>query len=185
MIKAHLTYAHRYWEGVVRPGDTVIDATVGNGHDTLLLAQLLKGEGALIGYDIQSQALENTRKRLESLPEEFTRVVSLKLRSHICFEERDVKLIVYNLGYLPGGDKRITTVGDTTVQSIQSALSCLSSEGAISITCYPGHTEGAKEQEVLLDFLKTLSSSRWQICRHTFNRALSPSLIWMQGVRGT
>jgi methylase of polypeptide subunit release factors len=184
-MKPHLVYAHRYWGQIVRPADVVIDATVGNGHDTVALAQMLQGKGSLIGYDIQPQALENTKIRLAKLPEEERRIVTLKLQSHVCFEEKEAKLIVYNLGYLPGGDKRITTKGATTVESLQNALKILSDHGAISLTCYPGHKEGAEEQEVLLSFLKTLCSTQWQICTHQwFNRPRSPTLIWIEPAHG-
>jgi hypothetical protein len=177
-MKPHISYAHQYWARFVRPGDTSIDATLGNGHDTLYLAQLLKGEGRLIGYDIQPQALEQAKRRIEILPDEFSRIITLKFQSHTNFEEKNVKLIVYNLGYLPGGDKSITTLHETTLISIQNALHCLTPGGAISITCYPGHTAGAIEQEVLIDFLKTLPSNQWEICHHVWlNRPFAPSLI--------
>jgi Putative rRNA methylase len=184
-MKAHINYAHHYWERVVKPGDTIIDATVGNGFDTCFLAQLLKGKGMLAGYDIQPQALKQAKKRLKELTPEIRQSVHLKLQSHIHFEERDAKLIVYNLGYLPGGNKTLTTKWDTTLQSIQNALPIVSSGGAISITCYPRHEEGGKEQAALLNFLKTLPQAKWHICHHVWiNRPLSPSLIWMQSAHG-
>ena len=184
-MRPHLNFAHNSWEKCVHPGDTVIDATVGNGHDTFFLAQLLKGQGRLIGYDIQPQALEQTQKRLTGLPAPWQDIVALRLQSHTHVSETGIKLIVYNLGYLPGGDKAITTQRESTIQSIQSALHCLSAEGAISITCYPGHAEGALEQEAIIDFLKTLPSDRWNICHHIWiNRPRSPTWIWLQALHG-
>lgn len=159
----------------------MIDATVGNGHDTLFLAQLLAGHGQLIGYDIQPAALEQTQKRLETLSPLERGVVILKLASHAHFEAHDVKLIVYNLGYLPGGDKALTTQTNTTLLSLQNGLSILSQDGAISITCYPGHPEGAKEQEALIAFLQELPSNEWTVCHHVWiNRPLSPTWILLQ-----
>jgi hypothetical protein len=161
---------------------TVIDATVGNGHDTFFLASLLKGKGRLIGYDIQPKALEQTQKRLAKLPDNWREIVNLRLESHALFSESNVKLIVYNLGYLPGGDKTITTQTESTLLSIRSALHCLDSHGAISIMCYPGHTEGQKELIFIKDFLKSLPSNRWHICQHEWiNRPLAPTWIWLQG----
>lgn len=183
-MKPHLTFAHCSWEKIVIPGDIVIDATVGNGHDTFFLAQLLQGQGQVIGYDIQPKALAQTQKRLEELPEAWRESVILKLQCHANFSETGVKLIVYNLGYLPGGDKSITTQKGSTLLSIQSALSCLTGDGAISITCYPGHAEGALEQAAIMDFLKTLPTDQWNICHHVWlNRPLSPTWIWMQAAR--
>jgi hypothetical protein len=184
MIKPHLNYAHNYWRLFVRPGYRVIDATVGNGHDTLFLAQLLKGEGELIGYDIQLEALDQAKLRLQTLSDAELKMITLKCRSHASFEEEYANLIVYNLGYLPGGNKRITTCVETTLQSLKDALH-IAKGGAISITCYPGHEEGRREQGAVLDFLKTISPSEWQVCFHEWlNRPLSPTLLWLQGVPG-
>ena len=129
------------------------------------------------------QALEQTKKRLEELSEAERKIIILKQQSHASFEEANVKLIVYNLGYLPGGEKTITTQCETTLESIRGAMDCLSLNGALSITCYPGHTEGAKEQEAVLAFLSTLCSKKWLICHHQWlNRPLSPTWIWMQAL---
>src|SRR5215211_3302260 len=118
-MKPHLMQAHKYWKEFFQPGDTIIDATIGNGHDTFFLAQLLQGEGTLIGYDIQPAAVEQTKKRLEGLPIAFRKIICLKLKSHASFDESSAKLIVYNLGYLPGGDKTVTTQCTATLQSIK------------------------------------------------------------------
>ena len=184
-MKPHLEYARAYWEKLVCPGDILVDATVGNGYDTFFLAQLLKGEGTLIGYDIQPQALLNTQKKLYELPEHLSKIITLKLHSHVHIEEKNIKLIVYNLGYLPSGNKAITTLTESTLQSLQNGQKRLLPGGGISIVCYPGHQEGYKEQATLLEFLKTLPKEKWQICHHQWlNRPLAPSLIWMQSVPG-
>lgn len=185
-MKSHLLFAHNFWEKCVAPGDTVIDATVGNGYDTFFLTQLLKGQGRLIGYDIQPQALAQTQKRLASLPEpSWGDIVELRLKSHALFSEANVKLIVYNLGYLPGANKTITTQTASTLSSIQCALSSLSTKGAISITCYPGHSEGALEQAAIVEFLKMLPKDQWDVCHHVWlNRPLSPTWIWLQALHG-
>ncbi len=179
-MKQHLMCAHNYWKNRVRPGDLVIDATVGNGQDTLFLATLLKGEGVLIGYDIQQEALNQAQLHLYNLPTHERQNIILKCQSHAEFEEQKAHLIVYNLGYLPGGDKKITTRVETTVQSIKKAL--LIAE-AISITCYPGHEEGRREQSALLDLVQALPSNQWNACFHQWlNRPLSPTLLWLQAV---
>lgn len=184
MIKPHLVYAHRYWEGLVCPGDSVIDATLGNGQDTFFLAGLLKGRGQLVGYDIQQEALNKTQQRLSTLPKNEQEIIFLKHQSHASFDESGVRLIVYNLGYLPGGNKGLTTLAETTLQSVAHALTIVKSGGAISITCYPGHEEGYREQNEIINFLKNIPSSDWNICFHQWlNRPSSPTLIWLQ--RGT
>lgn len=164
----HLILAHAYWKNILSQGDTVIDATCGNGHDTFYLAQL---GVRVIGYDIQEVAISATQKRV---PEAL-----LHHRSHTIFEESEAALIVYNLGYLPGGNKELTTTCESTLQSVSHALQIASK--AISITCYPGHSEGAREESLLVEWASTLDSKKWSICYHRWlNRERAPSLLWLE-----
>ncbi len=163
--------AHKYWAEILKPGDTVIDATVGNGHDTLVLKNLLRGQGKIIGYDIQKKALEKARILLGDDPQ-----ITLLEASHEHFHVEKAKLIVYNLGYLPGGDKSVTTKTKTTLRSLESAVKIL--EDCISITCYPGHEEGEKEEKAILEWAATLPSNEWSVCHHRWiNRQKAPSLV--------
>jgi len=180
-MRPHLTTAHQLWKKIVCSGDRIIDATVGNGYDTHYLAQLLNGSGEIIGYDIQHEALKQAEIHFQQLSSKQRKIISLKQQSHALFDEQNVKLIVYNLGYLPGGDKTVTTTCSTTLQSVQHALEIITADGAISITCYPGHEEGEKEQRALLEFLQTLSSSQWDICHYQWiNRPRSPTVVWIR-----
>lgn len=179
--QSHLHVAKEYWKKIVRPGDTVIDATLGNGHDAFFLAHLLQGKGHLIGYDIQPEAISKTKVLLETLPKGANQGIELRLLSHNSFLEKEAKLIVYNLGYLPGGDKTLTTRRETTLTSVENALKIIQMGGAISITCYPGHPEGALEESSLIDFVKTLSPKHWNVLFHQWlNRNQAPSLLWIQ-----
>ena len=165
------------------PGDAAIDATCGNGHDTLFLAKLPLSQ--IFALDIQPAAIENTRNLLaEHLKEEERKRVSLHQMSHVDLKKvpcrEPPRLIVYNLGYLPGSDKSITTMTANTLASIESALKILSETGAVSITCYPGHDEGKKEEEAVLQLTAALSSKMWEIRHHRWlNRQHSPSLLWI------
>ncbi len=179
----HLQLAHKYWEKHLKQGDSALDATCGNGKDTLKLAQLVGIEGCIIGLDIQEEAIAKTRAHLKAhLSPEHYKKIFLFLQSHaeqppIAYKTPP-KLIVYNLGYLPGGDKSRTTVMESTVESLKKSLSILSPDGMISLTCYPGHKEGAREQEALLPLLYQLNSLEWKIDSHfpPEERPLSPSL---------
>lgn len=159
----HLKRAHAYWKEILEPGDIAIDATCGNGHDTLFLSEL----GArVIAYDIQKEALDAARQKVNA---------TFRHQSHARFEETEAALIVYNLGYLPGGDKSLTTRVETTLKSVEHALKIATK--AISITCYPGHPEGAREEEALLNFLKDCT---WNVCHHRWiTRPKAPSLLWL------
>lgn len=184
--------AHKYWKEFLKPGDWVIDATAGNGHDTLFLAQTLfnplennnlsQGSG-LIAIDIQEDAIKTSKNRLkQSLPPQTLDNIFFYQQSHQTFPtlalEHPISLIVYNLGYLPGSDKKVKTLSPTTLSSLENAVKLLNINGMISIMCYPGHPEGAEEEAHILDWCKNLSPKDFQICYHSqTNKPKSPTLI--------
>lgn len=175
-----LYLAHRYWASLLSPTDTVIDATCGNGHDTLKLAELVP-QGIVIALDIQSAAIERTQELTQNHPH-----VHLFQQCHTTFpsltSKHPIKLIVYNLGYLPGSaDKNLTTITLNTLFSVKNALSLVMPGGALSIMCYPGHSEGEKEETALLTYISALPKSEWDICHHKWvNRRSPPSLLIIQ-----
>jgi len=143
--------AHEAVRAVVRPGDTVVDATVGNGHDALFLARLVGGSGLVIGFDVQNAALQATQERLARGG---TGTGSLRLvsGSHEKMAEAvkgPVAAVMFNLGYLPGGDHALTTQSDSTVAALEQSLRLLRPGGVLSIVCYRGHPGGAEEAEAV------------------------------------
>ncbi len=170
----HLELAHRLWKELLRPDDLAVDMTVGNGYDTLVLAELLP-EGKVVGFDIQEQAIEATRKRVAG------HSVQLIHGSHTQLKDLTLpcppRLIVYNLGYLPGGNKSITTMTETTLESLDTALRLLSADGALSVMCYPGHDEGKREYEAVLQWVKVLQGVE---VKHHPGAGRSPSLVWVR-----
>lgn len=186
LFQSHLDLAHQYWQKVVRPGDIVIDATCGNGHDTLYLSSLAlpTGSGKVYALDKQPEALKNTRSLLEKqLPQEMIKRVVFIEGCHSQFPEdvSSAKLVVYNLGYLPGGDKTKTTETSSTIRSLQLAEQLLIPGGVISLMCYPGHPEGLKEETALLQHVSGLSRFMWNCCHHRWvNRQQGPSLLILQ-----
>lgn len=183
--KPHLEAAHEAWRQLVKPGDTVIDATCGNGHDTLLLAQLAltPDSGQVIAMDIQPQAIANTQARLQAhlTPDLFARIRFIQ-GSHAQFPADiapgSVKLIVYNLGYLPGGDKSITTQAETTLESLSEAVRRSCNGGCISLNCYPGHADGAHEERLLLIRWREAQFPDWRFSYQRWrNCDRAPSLL--------
>lgn len=171
----HLALARGYWKALLNPEDLAIDATCGNGHDTLFLSELCS-VGHVIGLDIQSEAIDQTSALAPK--------AILHRLSHAEIDRLPLpyapRLIVYNLGYLPGGNKTITTKAQTTLLSVNKSLEILADCGALSITCYPGHEEGAKEENALLEWAEKLPS-KWSVCHHRWvNRPRSPSLLWIR-----
>ncbi len=175
IFNSHLDLAHQIWAKAAEAGDWAIDSTCGNGHDTLFLAQHYEG---IIGLDIQEKALENTRNLVNG-----NERVHLFCQSHETFPDlaKPIKLIVYNLGYLPGGDKTLTTQVQSTLTSISNALNLIVPGGLVSITCYPGHPEGQREEEAILVLCEGLSPAKWGVSFHSWrNRSKAPSLVLIQ-----
>lgn len=180
--------AHVYWKDYLSIGDSAIDATCGNGHDTLFIAKniLSVDQGKIYSLDIQTQALAQTRDHLcQNLSPEILKRVELIQSCHSCFPQeirpKTIKLIVYNLGYLPGGNKEITTSFETTLSSIEKAMDLVADNGLISITCYPGHAAGKIEQTKILKLVEDLHPWKWICCHHVWiNRNEAPSLFLLQ-----
>lgn len=150
-------------KSTVSQGDTVIDATVGNGHDTLHLAKTVGKEGLVIGFDIQLQAIESTKNLLNDHHIEH---YQLHHRSHDEIDQlslSNVKLIQYNLGYLPKANKNITTLYQSTYNSIEQGLNILVHKGVILITVYPGHEAGYDEHLYLNTQFKQWPQSKAQV----------------------
>ena len=186
LFNTPLDLTHRFWEKILKDGDTVIDATCGNGKDSLTLAKLLsnKKDTLLFCLDIQSKAIENTKALLaQEIPSALSSTHFI-LGSHEHLPHtypREPNLIIYNLGYLPGFDKTIKTDASSTLKSVSNALEIISLGGVICITCYPGHSEGKIEQEVLLAFLSSLDPKYWSFSFTSWNnRNASPSLLLIQ-----
>lgn len=167
-MKSHIQQAHAVWRDHLRPTDIVIDATCGNGHDTLVLASLAHHVYAL---DIQKEALETTKKRLSG----YTNITYCH-QCHSTLPDVSPALIVYNLGYLPGGDKEVTTMTATTLRSLEQARTILAPGGMISITLYPGHREGEYETEAILKQLPSLQSWQHRLIENK-DRPTAPKLL--------
>ena len=110
----------------VAPGDTVVDATMGNGHDTLFLCQLVGESGRVYAFDVQQKAVESTKKRLSEAGVLSRAALFCLGHEHMTEKvEGTVAAVVFNLGWLPGGDHSVTTHWETTKKAVESALSLL------------------------------------------------------------
>ncbi len=158
-----LTVEKQFIASHVRPGGTVVDFTMGNGHDTLWLAEQVGENGKVYAFDIQPKALESSEKLLREsgCPQNYT----LILDSHANVEQYVTEPIcagMFNLGYLPGSDKSVTTLRESTMKAVEGALRLLEDDGGLLIAVYPGHEEGSLEGKMLDEFFATLD--RKKIC---------------------
>lgn len=186
LLKSHLDVARSYFCNLLEENDIIIDATCGNGQDTLFLAKACP-TATIYAIDILPNAIDLTKAHLnKNLPQEQLKKIHLINCCHSNFPEAispsSVKLIVYNLGYLPGfGNKKLTTMVKTTVESLKKALPLIKKGGSISISLYPGHVEGENEFNALIEITKDLNPKEWNVCLHQWiNRFKAPSLLFIQ-----
>ncbi len=178
-ILSVVDWMHRDLSMVLKPGDKAIDATCGNGNDILYIAGLLGDRGHVYGFDIQEGALRATREKLCRAGWENRATLFHSGHEKMAdLVERPVKAIVFNLGYLPGGDRSIATNSESTLRGIESGLTLLKNGGVLFIALYWGHEEGRKEKEQVLPFVRGLPKEKWAVMEASFpNREMAPYLI--------
>lgn len=175
--------AHEICGRVLSPGDVAIDATVGNGHDTLFLAKAVGSDGRVYGFDIQDSAIDLTSERLgDSLRPrvKLFRESHAEIEAFIDDEDRGrIQVVMFNLGYLPGGEKEITTRTESTLKGIRVACRCLHPEGLISIIAYPGHETGREETAAVVSCLTDLANNGWtfEMIEAVQNNETAPRLL--------
>ena len=156
----------------VQPGDTVVDATMGNGHDTLFLCGAVGPSGRVYAFDVQPAAVEATRALLRREGMEDRAVLVCDGHQHLdAYVPGQVRAFVFNLGWLPGGDHGITTLWETTRIAVQAALDRLLPGGVLVLCAYPGHPEGDRERQELSAFLSTLSNRVFNVLHQRFLNA--------------
>lgn len=178
-----LPFARTLLQTALEPGDIAVDGTCGNGHDTLFLAKITGEDGHVYGFDIQKAAIEQTAARLktEQLENRCTLIQSghENVREMIPSENHSqIKAAVFNLGYLPGGDKSIVTQAATTIKAVGNLLEMMPPEGMIVLVIYHGHPEGARERDKLLAYTSSLPQDQAHVLQYRFmNQANNPPFI--------
>ncbi|XP_038902809.1 putative rRNA methylase YtqB isoform X2 [Benincasa hispida] len=180
--------AHSVWKHVVRKGDTVVDATCGNGYDTRAMVKMVadeSGSARVYAMDVQKEALENTSAFLDESLSEKEKLVKLSSICHsrmedVIPEDSPVRLVAFNLGYLPGGNKAITTKSETTLRALKAAHRILKPGGLISLVVYVGHPGGLEELETIQKFSSDLAVENWICCKlQMLNRPLAPVPVFL------
>lgn len=159
---------HLNLKAALHPGDTAIDATAGNGHDTLAMAQLVGPSGKVFAIDLQPAAITSTRTRLsdagqleqcELIEGDHAEILAALLPGH----SLSVAAITFNLGYLPGGEKAITTSARSTLSALESAQQLLRDHGLLLVTAYRGHDGGMDEARQVEAWMQKLPAANWQV----------------------
>ena len=175
-MKRPLEMAHDFLAQVITPEDIVVDATMGNGHDSLFLAKLAK---QVYAFDIQEQALEKTSQRIQ---EAGLTNVDLILQGHETVDQfvTEVKAAIFNLGYLPSADKSIITQPQTTLEALEKLCQMLVKGGRIAIMIYYGHEGGDIERDAVLDFVSQLPQQEYTATIYrTLNQINNPPFLVM------
>lgn len=156
----------------VRPGDRAVDATMGNGHDTLFLCEAVGPGGHVFSFDIQAQALENTERLLtENGVRGRASLFQTGHQEMDRFVREKVRAVVFNLGWLPGGNHEMTTRWETTREAVTKALNLLEPMGVLVLCAYPGHDEGARELRELSGLFASLSNREYNVLHQRFLNA--------------
>lgn len=178
MIDKIIPFSHKKISEFITKNDIALDMTMGNGNDTLFLSSLAKH---VYAFDIQEMAVKNTTTLLNNNKVSNVTLIHDTHANFMSYIKRPIKCAVFNLGYLPGGDKKVTTNHVEVVKTIDDLLLQLDSDGIIVITVYPGFKQGEIESEYVLKYAKSLSSRDYNVLRYDFiNKNKSPYNIFIE-----
>lgn len=160
-------------------GKVAIDATLGNGNDSLKILKNMKS-GYLYGFDIQEIAIENSEKLLSKNGFENYKLILDSHENLDKYIEGEIEFAIYNLGYLPRADKTIVTKPKSTVESVNKSINKLSKTGVVIVVSYIGHPGSYEENDALERFLKGLSQKEYRVeKRQFFNQINTPPIVYL------
>lgn len=169
--------AHAILKEAIRPGDTVIDATAGHGHDAVFLAECVGPGGRVLAFDILDQAIRSARAQVDAAG--LTSRVAFHQASHARMADHaaagSVAAIMFNLGYLPGDDHELTTTQTETLTALAVAAELLQPGGVLTVVCYPGHPAGAAEAQAVAAWLTAMTCHGWQAAKYAMLGTLRPA----------
>lgn len=165
----------------IRTARILVDATAGNGHDTLFLALNSPGNAKIFAFDIQAVAIENTQRllwgnqqagKVQLIHDSHTRLAD--------YVQEKADVILFNLGYLPRGNKTITTCSNHTMSAVKTSLQKLNPNGSLGVVAYPGHAAGALEAEALAEYLQSLPTAEFSVvCIKMFNHQANVPIAYI------
>ena len=179
--------AHQIVLTALKPGDIAIDATAGNGHDTLFLANAVGPTGMVYAFDVQSDAIESTARHLaEHDCDNFELINQCHTRMFELLSPRladGTAAVMFNLGYLPGSDKQVATNSQSSVDAVSQAAILLRPRGVITVIAYTGHPGGLEEADAVENCMSGLSSDHFQFSKtELIGKAAAPRLLVIRKV---
>lgn len=166
-----------YFQNLNLSPSLIVDMTLGNGRDSKRLLDNFP-KAKLIGFDIQEEAIENSRRLLDGMDQDFQLLCLCHSNVRKVLDGQLADLIVFNFGYLPGGDKDITTKKESSLFAVRESLDCLSQGGLMSLTFYPGHLEGEREYKVIMEYLQGRDQKSYRILKSSYvNQKNKPPVL--------
>lgn len=177
-----LAIVHEFLKRTVKPGDFCLDATAGKGRDTALLCRLTGPGGRVLAFDIQSDAIAQTKALLEK-ENLFAEIIQDSHANMAAYAEAETAdCIVFNFGRLPGGDPSVFTRAESSLAAIDAGLELLKPGGTMVIALYYGGANGYEERDAVLEHLAQLDAARFSVlCGSWVNRPNDPPMpivIW-------
>lgn len=179
-------FVHSILKQKIHNGDIVVDATMGNGHDIFFLYQQVGNDGIVYGFDIQHESLKNTLQLFKKNNVEVNLTnLNFILDGHENMNkyiDKPIDAAMFNLGYLPGGDKTIVTKPRTTIKALSTALFLLKKGGVISLIIYYGHSGGLDEKNSLIGYINQLPHSQYTVlsCNYTNQKNNPPIVLFVE-----
>jgi len=175
----------RFWaseiiEKALYEGAHAVDATLGNGHDAAWLCGMVGASGRVYGFDVQAEAVERSRQRIAEAGYESRAQLILDGHQNMLdyIEKGSIDAVMFNLGWLPGAQHGVTTYTETTLAAVNAALEVLKEDGMMTVCVYPGHDEGAREREALIEWAQKLDEKKYDAMLKCYlNQSNSPPLL--------
>ena len=182
MLQTALHFSHSLLEEILQPGDHVIDATMGNGYDTVFMAEKIGKTGHVYSFDVQKEALLSTKSKLTE--QDLLDRTSLFLQGHetlgtVVDEAQPIKAGIFNLGYLPKSDKSVITLPENTRTAMEEILKRLVPRGRMILVVYYGHEGGEKELDMVQDYCQSLPQEKYNVLKYQFiNQKNNPPILY-------
>lgn len=177
--------SHQLIQATLKQGEVAVDATLGNGHDALFLANLVGERGKVIGFDVQQAAVESATALMVKNEIDHFHFICDGHEKMSGYVEEELSVVMFNLGYLPKADKSIITTTETTIPAIEQAISLLKLGGLVSIMCYPGHVGGDLEAEAVRNWASVLPRENYRVAEYGLLNAPNnpPFLVLIEKIK--
>jgi ubiquinone/menaquinone biosynthesis C-methylase UbiE len=177
--------AHLLLRQAIRAGELVIDATAGNGHDTLFLAERVGPAGRVLAFDVQAAAIAAARVRVAA--QGWQDRVTFQQQSHALLEDHaaagTVAAVMFNLGYLPGNSHGVITGTDSTLKGLAGAATVLKPGGVLAVVCYPGHAGGEVEAVAVEAWFVAQVAEGWRVAKYGVLATRRPAPFLLLGTK--